>query len=181
MKEIEVKARMREPEAVLNKLNGLGCKFSEPIKQDDIIFLSRDITEFPEDKRGINFLRIRDQDKKIIFTLKQPVTNELDCIEREVVVSDARQMKEILDYLGYQEVVRISKVRKKCRYKEYEVCLDDVKELGEFIEVEKISREDGEEVQKEIVNFLLGLGVKEEDVIVKGYDTLMYNKKKKVK
>ena len=35
----------------------------------------------------------------------------------------------------------------KCKYKEYEICLDEVEELGSFIEVEKMSDEDGEKVQ----------------------------------
>ena len=39
MKEIEVKARVKDKAELLARLEGLGCKFSEPIIQYDIIAL----------------------------------------------------------------------------------------------------------------------------------------------
>jgi len=55
------------------------------------------------------------------------------------------------------------------------ICLDEVEGLGSFIEVEKTSAEDGEAIQEELFNFLESLGVKREDRVFKGYDTLKYD------
>ena len=74
-----------------------------------------------------------------------------------------------------------NKKRRKCRYNEYEVCLDEVEGLGNFIEVEKITEGEGEVIQRELFNFLMKLGVNKEDKIEQGYDTLMYNKNKELK
>jgi adenylate cyclase class IV len=54
--------------------------------------------------------------------------------------------------------------------------LDEVDGLGSYIEVEKMSDEDGEKIQNELFDFLQILGVSKEDRVLKGYDTLMWLK-----
>ena len=51
MKEIEVKAKVRNLEEVKQKLSALGCVFSEPVLQDDRIYLHNSI-EFEDIKKG---------------------------------------------------------------------------------------------------------------------------------
>jgi adenylate cyclase class 2 len=172
-KEIEVKAKVKNLEDISQKIISLGSILSEPITQDDAIFvnLTGSFTDF---KRGENFLRIRKNNQKILFTVKQPQKNELDCIEHEVEVSDAEELQNILELMGYHEAVQVHKVRRKAKYKDYEICLDEVRDLGSFIEVEKITDGDGEKVQEELFLFLESLGVQREDRVVHGYDTLVY-------
>ena len=57
-----------------------------------------------------------------------------------------------------------------------EICLDEVKDLGNFIEVEKITDEDPDKVQEELFRFLESVGVRREDRVVNGYDILMWRK-----
>ena len=53
-------------------------------------------------------------------------------------------------------------------------------DLGTFVEVEKITEDvEAEAVQNELFEFLETLGVKKEDRIVQGYDTLFYLKHQK--
>ncbi len=176
MKEIEVKARINNPQEILDKLKKLGCDLSEPITQNDSVFVPEGFVYGQGRKKGINFLRIRELKGRIIFTLKQPQLNELDCIEKELDIDKVDTMKDILKLLGYHEGVKVNKVRIKCKYKDYEVCVDEVDGLGSFVEVEKITDEDAEEVQKELFDFLISLGVKKEDRETHGYDVLMHNK-----
>jgi len=144
------------------------------LKQDDIIFLDKSIT-FPEIKSGITVLRIRNSDGKFILTLKKSEENELACIEKEIVIDDPTQAKEILEHIGYREVVTVSKTRQKCNYNGLKICLDTVDKLGTFIEVEKMTDEtDSTKVQNELFEFLVALGIREEDRVMVGYDTLMY-------
>ena len=94
MREIEVKAKLRDKEGVMRKLVELGCRFSEPVTQKDSIFIEPGLTvPIPP---GRTALRIREQDGKYIFTLKQSVLNQLDCLEKEVAIDRPEEMKEII-------------------------------------------------------------------------------------
>jgi adenylate cyclase class IV len=53
--------------------------------------------------------------------------------------------------------------------------LDQVKGLGNFIEVEKFSTDDTFKIQEELFRFLETLGVKRKDRVLHGYDVLVYN------
>jgi adenylate cyclase, class 2 len=173
MREIEVKAKLRDKIKTFEALKALGCVFSEPISQLDRIYM------LPEhiglDTHQGNVLRIREQNEKVLFTLKRNITNELDCIEKEVIVSDSAVLADIIDLLGYKEYVQVQKIRQKSKYHDYEICVDDVKDLGSFIEVEKFVEEDADtEEQDKLFEFLETLGVSREDRVMQGYDTLMY-------
>jgi adenylate cyclase, class 2 len=176
-KEIEVKAKVEDLNILKKKLEELGCVFSLPTEQKDTIFVNFD-SDFTAFMPGTNLLRIRETNSKIIFTLKQPQSNELDCIEKEIEVSDKEQLKDILELMGFHEAIQVHKIRTKTKFNELEICLDEVKELGTFVEVEKITDGDGETVQNELLNFLESLGVSRENRVTRGYDTLVYLKNK---
>jgi adenylate cyclase class 2 len=171
--EIEVKAKVKDFEPLISKLKEIGCVLSEPIVQDDYIF----------NQKGINLehhdspvLRIREQGNRVIFTLKQNRGGELDCIEKEVEVNDRNILKDIFELLDFEQTVEVHKKRRKGNCRGYEICLDEVQEIGSFIEVEKMSDEDGEKVQNELFDFLKELGVNPEDRVFVGYDTQVWLK-----
>ncbi len=175
--EIEVKAKVKDRERLMAKIGELGCALSEPIRQEDEIFVDFS-GPLLNHGSGKNILRIRRTADKAIFTLKRNrEEDELDCIEKEVEISEAGTFKEILGYLGYREAIKVKKVRRKGIYGDYEICLDEVEGLGDFIEVEKMSEEDGKKIQEELMVFLRSLGVREEDRVFKGYDSLLEEKK----
>jgi adenylate cyclase class 2 len=172
-KEIEVKAKVDDFQNLLKKLTDLGCVFTEPATQDDTIFINYD-RPFIEFKTGDSFLRIRKTNGKTIFTFKRG--EEMNSIEREFTVSDAEQLKDTLVFLGFRPEVRVVKTRRKTKYKDYEICLDEVKGLGNFIEIEKITDEDAETAQNEMTDFLSSIGVESKDRVMNGYDTLTWLK-----
>ncbi len=174
-KEIEVKAKVSNIPALVEKLIEAGAILGETISQDDMAYVNylgeRSYLDFNTDDI---FLRIRQSKGKTIFTLKKG--EEMNSIEREVEVSDFEQLKDMLEILGFKEAVRVKKVRQKGTYKDFEICLDQVEGLGSFIEVEKITDEDSNKVQDEMFEFLLALGIKRDDRVMNGYDTLMVMK-----
>jgi adenylate cyclase class 2 len=177
MQEIEVKAQVKNAEYLIEKLHSLGCTFSQSIEQRDRIFIP--IGETAPIPAGINALRVREEGGVSFFTLKQPMSNGLDKLEKEVVVSDAQEMADICILLGYYEASHVYKKRQKCIYQDIEICLDEVEELGTFIEVEKkvVGKTDGQKIQEELFVFLQTLGITKEDRVFEGYDILIDRKK----
>ena len=172
MKEIEVKAKLTNPELVLKKLEQLNITLSQPISQKDQIFLKKGVT-YPVG-RGKVATRIREQDAKFIFNMKISQENELDNLERETVIENPKQMQDILENIGFYEAVQVKKIRKKAKYNDMEICIDEVEQLGSFIEVEKLSEGDSLQIQEQLFTLLESLGVTKEDQVIKGYDTLMW-------
>ncbi len=175
MNEIEVKANVKDFDLLISNLKELGCVLSEPIIQDDFIYNKKGL-DIKSGYHNTPVLRIRKQNNKILFTLKKNRSNELDCIEKEIEVNNDIILSEIIELLDYIKTVEVHKKRIKTNYKDYEICLDSVHDLGYFIEVEKMSNEDGNKIQDELFNFLETIGVKKEDRVLKGYDTLLWEK-----
>ncbi|MDB4939594.1 MAG: putative Adenylyl cyclase CyaB [Candidatus Doudnabacteria bacterium] len=174
MREIEVKARLQDRNKTMKAIKALGCVFNEPIAQSDRIYMLPEYIGLATHQG--NVLRIRVQNGKALFTLKRSITNELDCLEKELAVSDSAVMADIIDLLGYKEYAHVLKTRQKSKYKDYEICLDDVEGLGSFIEVEKLVEENIEtQEQDKLFEFLAALGISKEDRVMQGYDTLVYN------
>jgi adenylate cyclase class 2 len=175
MFEVEVKARVKNLEKLKSKLEAMGCVFSKEIEQEDRIFTDSD-EDFAAYQPGVNFLRIREQGDKVLFTLKRSRSNELDSIEHEITVNDADELKNIIQSLGYHEAARVNKRRQQTKYKEYQISLDEVEGLGKFIEVEQFTDEESKQAQEQLFKFLESLGVFRNDRVTRGYDTLVYLK-----
>ena len=177
MKEVEVKVKIKSIKEIQTKLENSGFEFSSPVIQKDVIFTDpQTAKKFDTFVSDVNFLRIREQGDKIIFTLKRPQTGELDCIEREIEFKNIKQMKDIIKYLGYEEVVTVYKTRSIAKKGSYEISLDSVKNLGDFIEVEHIvdMDVDSKKAQEDMWDFLSKLGIDQKDEVTRGYDTLTY-------
>jgi adenylate cyclase class 2 len=176
--EIEVKAKLKDKTAVMGKLAALGCKFSDAKTQDDMVWVEKtgSLEDFLSNKV---FLRIRIQNgEKVIMTAKKSKARQGDESlvkrEHEIVVSSADEARNILSMLGLQEAVRVVKKRQTTTYEGYEICIDEIENLGSFIEIEKIAEEsEAADIQKQMFEFLGALGILPEDQVKKGYDILM--------
>ena len=181
MYEVEVKAHLRDRSAVMKKLESFGCSFGPELHQIDDIF-TPNVGVFPP-PRGAPVLRIRKENDKYIFTLKVNQSSRQDCIEHELEISDKDEMEKIIEILGFKYDVQVDKKRIKTKFKDMEIVLDSVKELGEFIEAEKMTTESDPEVRKkiqeELYAFLETLGVSPEDHVIDGkYDIMLYERNK---
>jgi adenylate cyclase, class 2 len=187
MNEIEVKARLRDKEAVLKRLHEAGFAVEKQKIQKDVIFFPNDLTEDPEEHSlGRNFLRIRQETRagkeKFLFTLKQPRSNQTDCIEHEIEVleKDIPELTSLIETLGYYKFVAIEKERHSGKLGDIDVCLDEVKGLGSFIELEKFGpEEDAPNIQAYLYSLLGSWGIPNEDFAYDGYDILVHKANKK--
>ncbi|KKU93989.1 MAG: Adenylyl cyclase CyaB [Candidatus Jorgensenbacteria bacterium GW2011_GWA1_48_13] len=177
MREIEVKIRAENLKEVEKKLLDLGCKLSEPIRQEDVIYsYGNSTSEWEESKEGHIVLRLRREKGKAMFNMKQQRSNELDNIEYETEVKDPEAIHQILLILGYTPKVEVKKNRRKGKFHGYEICLDEVEKLGSFVELEKLTEDsaDPAEVQEELFQTLESLGLSRKNQETRGYDTQMY-------
>lgn len=177
MKEIEIKAKLNNRESVIEKLKTLGCVFEPPITQEDVVY-AKNVASLKDFRTNDIFLRIRiKNNKKTLFTLKKRMTNDLDAIEHEVEISSKEEMEQALFLMDYKEATRVNKNRVVTHYDNCEICIDDVKNLGSFIEMEKLTEEgDSEKIQKELFKFFESIGIKRDDRVLSGYDILMIQK-----
>lgn len=173
MREIEVKAKLRNKQELLNKADKLGISFSEPYSQDDTTYE----TDLPKDDPGWNIFRIRKQTDKTILTMKYKASSRSrDNHERESVIEDADEVADMLERIGYSFGVRVKKTRQIAKYNGLEICVDEIDDLGAFVEVEELASDDADvdEIQGKLWGLLKELGVSSTDRVHKGYDSLMH-------
>lgn len=181
MREIEVKLKTDDLESLEKKLTDKGCVLSAPIHQHDIIYSRGGTSEWEQSKEGDIILRIRKQDNKVEFNLKQQKTSELDNLEYETKVDDPEALHQILLILGWKPEVEVKKVRRKGKLGKYEVCLDNVEQLGTYVELEKLADDnaDPNKTQEELLQILESFGVPRSNLEVRGYDTMIFQLRSK--
>jgi len=110
------------------------------------------------------WLRLRDEDGKYSIGYKnwhydKEGENSCYCDEYETKVENLDKLKKILEVLGFKSLVIVDKIRKSWIYKDYEIDLDSVKGLGDFVEIEYIGKEeiDPKKTTDEMVDFLKNL------------------------
>src|ERR1700694_5961756 len=124
---------------------------------------------------AIDFLRIRFTDKGDSVCFKHwhadSETGKLThCDEYETRVQDGKTLLEVFQAIGFTESVVIDKTRTVYRTDEFEVAVDDVLELGRFVEVELIKDVgDVAEGLSRIYNFLKRLGIRRFRKMDRGY------------
>lgn len=173
MRQIEIKARVKDEQDLRDALRGAGIELEKPVKHHDVVY-SR-----PGAKDGDpaeNWLRIRtENDTRHIFTLKRSVVGELDSIEHETVIENVDELRAIIKLLGYELFSDLTKTRQKAHDGEYEICFDTVEGLGTFIEIEKLCDEDvdGARIVDELWSYLGKFGIAKDDQETHGYDVLI--------
>ena len=180
MKEIEIKAKLRDKKSVMEKLQSLGCKFEPAVTQQDVVYVEN-IGSLETFLANRAFLRLRVKNgKKVLFTVKKRTKINLEAIEHEVEVSSKDEMEKALLLMGYKEAVCVNKTRIVTHYKGDEICIDDVDGLGTFIEMERLVQDgDAEKIQEGLFKFFEKIGISRQDRVLFGYDILMLKKTEK--
>lgn len=172
MREVEIKFQVKDKPALLERLGVLECQLGEAVFQDDLVF------ERPDAPQPRCVLRIRTTEAGSILTLKKDITNELDCLEIETGVADPTATRRLLEELGYRLVVRVKKQRRQGQWEDWAVCLDEVDDLGTFMEVEAMFEDDvGGDLQNDLWQAVTEqLALSGLDRVTSGYDTLLRNR-----
>jgi adenylate cyclase, class 2 len=160
VQEVEVKYLVGDEAALVAALAAHGVVLSDAVCQDDQAYEPA-AWRYGMSKIGVPFARLRTQDGRHLFTVKQPVDNEMACLEHETVVADREQMHAALVTMGFTPTVRIVKRRRTGRWDGVSLCLDAVEGLGAFLEAEALigTDESGRAVQERLDGLVRSLGV----------------------
>lgn len=174
MRQVEVKARVRDLDGLKNKLVLLWYFFSSALFQQDRLYLPNALA-YPDIREWTITMRIRNTNGSYSLSLKKRGEQDFDDIEREVTIDDSEQAAEMLKYMWYYQVLEISKVRQKASYNGLTICLDEVDGLGSFIDVRKTIDGDAlTDVQEQLEKFLMNFWVSPDDITHDRYDTMIY-------
>ena len=171
MLEIEIKAYCDFHHEVVNKLKAMKARHAGIRLETDQYFNhpSRDFAVTDE------ALRVRDVNGKSILTYKGPKIGKTakTRIEDEVQVDDYDSMIKILKELGFKEAGVVKKSREIYEIEDFEICIDSVEGLGDFVEIEKKGN-DKDSIEKELINLARELGL--EKFETRSYLELLYYK-----
>ncbi|MDD5165532.1 MAG: class IV adenylate cyclase [Candidatus Pacebacteria bacterium] len=181
MREIEIKAKLKNKARTMKRLRAMGCVFEAPITQNDSVYTKR-IGSLAVYRNNDAYLRIRIKNGiETLFTYKKKGVNDLDSIEHEVTIDSKEEMEHALLHMGYKKAMKIDKVRTITHYNGCEICIDNVKGLGIFIEMEKLTNSSGSanKIQDELFEFFKAIGIDKKDRVASGYDILILQKNSK--
>ena len=152
MLEVEAKAYLDEPEHIISSIIELGGREIYFTVQRDTYYRhpSRDFAVTDE------ALRIREEEGRSFITYKGPKLDaEIKSREElEVPLVDPKDLGGLLLRLGFEPVAVVEKRRRGFLVGMLEVCVDEVKGLGHFLEVEARECEDLEEGRARVVGLL---------------------------
>jgi len=169
--EVEVKARLEDLEGIKKKLVAMGVVFNGSVTQKDKYFRKKGFEKRPQGP-GDFIARIRVAEGETTICTKT-LTDVLGAwIENETEIKSPEEMEKILLTFGFINVFNVNKSRESGSFRDFEVLLDDVKELGKFIEVSLIS-EEKEKTRERIISFLRELGIPEDRIEKRGYGELI--------
>ncbi|XOA43076.1 MAG: class IV adenylate cyclase [Candidatus Nealsonbacteria bacterium] len=161
--EIEIQVNIEESKPLIDFLER-NAEFKSEKHQIDEYF-SPTHRNFIEVRPVKEWLRLRNSDGKHSINYKNWHFDESGkshyCNEYQTNVEDLTQLKKILDVLNFKSIVKVDKKRRVWRYKDYEISLDSVKGLGDFVEIEYVGPDKNpnpKKITEEMIDFLKNLG-----------------------
>lgn len=107
MREIELKFKVDNLDALINKLKEEQCEISTVKMQNDTIYV-QDLND-TESKEGSVWLRVRKENNKIELNYKKQSKKKMESEEIEFEVSSYELANQFLKALGYTSWVEVNK------------------------------------------------------------------------
>lgn len=150
-------------------------KIKEIFKKFQYVGLKKTVDEYyydplrdtlkPDKIGGLNHcLRLRTKNDEYSITYKDDVFDNgkwLYSDEYETKVESITMVKNIFDRLGLVKFMEIDNDKETYIFKDYEIVIENVKDLGLFMEVEYCTNEDVDvkEIKNKIQDFINSLGI----------------------
>lgn len=161
--EIEIQVNVENSKPLVDFLEKNG-KFQSVKRQIDEYF-SPAHRDFLAVRPVAEWLRLRDPEGKYSLNYKNWHFDKSGkshyCDEFEIKVESIESAKKILSALNFKPLVIVDKLRKIWVYNDFEIAIDSVKNLGDFVEIEYIGEDkevNPEKITREMVDFLKKVG-----------------------
>jgi len=149
--EIEIQVNIENSKPLMDFLEKNAEFISEEHQIDE--YFSPTHRDFIEARPVKEWLQLRDSGDKYSMNYKNWYFNKKGgsnyCDEYETRLENLNQVRKILGILNFRLLVRVDKLRKIWKYKDYEIAVDSVKNLGDFVEIEYIGK--NENIRPEII------------------------------
>jgi len=164
MLEIELKVRVPDLAPIRKRLRDLHAEQTDRTHEHDIYYNAphRDFAGTDE------ALRVRYSNDSIIVTYKGAKIPGFDFKAREEInvrIEDGPGFENILERLGFRKTATVDKLREYYRYGKASVALDEVKDLGSFVEIELTGDETSSEAAGAIHSIADKIGVEGEAIL----------------
>jgi len=181
--EVEIKVKINNFEEIKAKVAATG-KLIKSIRQIDDYFVPCHRDFFTQKPHPVEWLRIRTNPDKVVFeydkSINKKANGEQECAEEyETEISNADEFRKILNFLDFKKVITVDKQREYWNCGDFEIALDRIAGLGDFIEVEAKSKfESNEKAKEACLKFLEDIEIEnpEKIQINKGYPVLILEK-----
>jgi adenylate cyclase, class 2 len=167
--EIEVRARINDLKGIEKSIVGFGANLVKEKKQIDKYYGEINLYE----KLGYSFLmRVRSEGDENFLTYKG-AESKIDGVweEYEFSIDNELMAKAMLKSMGLDEIIEVKKNRIEYKLDDLTICLDEIEGLGSFIEIESL--DDNDIDKNRLKKFMDKLDIKEDQVIHKGYVTML--------
>lgn len=135
--EIEIQVRISETANLQTFLKNEATFKGENYQKDEYFTPSH--RNFINKKPVEEWLRLRESNKNsIVYKNWHYGKNGKSeyCDEYESTVGDTDQLRKIFTALNIKPIITVEKVRRAWQYKNYEIALDQITNLGDFVEIE---------------------------------------------
>jgi len=170
--EVEVKGKVEDLKTVEAKAKALGFSFVGVEEHSDIYY-RHPLRDFAKTDEAI---RVRTVNGKRVLTYKGPKVDKVSKTREEIEVEVDGDMPKVLEKLGFSPVTEVAKVRRIYTKGDIEVCLDDVRDVGTYVEVECKST-NLEETRARVMAVVKALGIKDKDLERNSYLQLLLAKR----
>lgn len=182
MNEIELKFKIEagEKEKILNNLEKIGCLLCEKnIQVDCVYYNENNVDNLIND--GTVTIRTRIiNNSKMLLSLKKRGSEIYFCKEIEFYVEKSEKIEDFLNILGFAKVIEFKKIRKELKYDDFNICIDFIENVGDYIEIELLTKEENCELfRNKILQFANDIGLAECNIEHRYYPQIILEEKKK--
>lgn len=179
MIEVEVKAKIDNINTCISTFLDNGFVKEKYVEEIDTYYNSR-LHDFRANDEALRLRESKDlvsgkKEAFITYKGKKLDTVSMARKELESAVESADVVKQILESIGFEPVKPVEKTRVSLAKGNITVCIDDVKGLGGFIEVEMLVKDESmrEEALRDIEAILEIVGLSMEDTVRTSYLSML--------
>lgn len=180
--EVEMKLKIRDRDKLIESLRDAGFQQGDLVSESDIYYTSRH-HDFEKLDEALRIRSIRNQttgEVTSVITFKGAKMDNCSMTRKELEteVGDPIIAREILESIGFTPVPAVEKERRHFYKQKITVCVDRVKNLGDYLELEKIvdAEEEKAGALRELESVLHRLGYSVEDTTRTSYLSMLMNK-----